>query len=298
MKTLASALAAMQRSHADKIVMVAEKPTLVAVQGQTLSGPVVTAEELHAMVMDSAPEHLLENFKNGWPVQFDVIEGTQPISVSVVSHAGVLQVECTTKEQTTALQPLPATATLATPVANPHSLQQAIAPPQVANVANVLTPTIMCSIHAERPAAGVCAYSGKFYCQEDLVLVDGKQYGQENLSRVMAEIKETAGKGNTPQVFMNAGGGSSSSSSAAAAAVSAPVVPLSEEVSPYKRETALLLCAIGVFGIAGIHRFYTGHFGTGAAQFVTIGGCWLWTLADLLALVTRTFRDEQGRLVQ
>ena len=171
--------------------------------------------------------------------------------------------------------------------------------PPPAHVVNVVTPTIMCSIHPERPAAGVCAYSGKFYSQEELVLVDGKQYGRENLSRVMAEVKENASKTNsqTPNVFMNAGGGGGASSSAAAA-VGISGVPLSEEVSPYSRETALICCSIGVLGIAGIHRFYTGHLGTGAAMFVTMGGCWLWTLADLLALVTRTFRDSEGRLVK
>ena len=49
-----------------------------------------------------------------------------------------------------------------------------------------------CSKHPERPAAGACAYSGKLYCLEDLVEVNGKMYAKDNLGKVMSEAQEKA----------------------------------------------------------------------------------------------------------
>lgn len=90
---------------------------------------------------------------------------------------------------------------------------------------------MMCCKHPERMAAGACSYSGKFYCEEDLVELDGRMYAKDNMSRVLAEATEKAADkarqqsaaSHQPMVFMNAGGGgggSSSSSSSSAAASS------------------------------------------------------------------------------
>jgi TM2 domain-containing membrane protein YozV/RNA polymerase subunit RPABC4/transcription elongation factor Spt4 len=56
--------------------------------------------------------------------------------------------------------------------------------------------------------------------------------------------------------------------------------------------TTLLLCIF--LGYLGIHRFYTGHTVIGILQLVTLGGCGIWTLIDLIMIVTNSFKDVQG----
>jgi TM2 domain-containing membrane protein YozV len=56
--------------------------------------------------------------------------------------------------------------------------------------------------------------------------------------------------------------------------------------------TTLLLCIF--LGNIGIHRFYTGHIGIGIAQVLTLGGCGIWTLVDLIFIATDKFTDSDG----
>ena len=54
----------------------------------------------------------------------------------------------------------------------------------------------------------------------------------------------------------------------------------------------LLLCIF--LGALGIHRFYVGSNKSGLVMLLTVGGCGIWTLIDLIMIVTGGFRDSNG----
>lgn len=60
--------------------------------------------------------------------------------------------------------------------------------------------------------------------------------------------------------------------------------------------TTLLLCLF--LGGLGVHRFYAGKIGTGILQLITVGGCGIWTLIDLIMIITGSFTDKDGNSIK
>ena len=65
--------------------------------------------------------------------------------------------------------------------------------------------------------------------------------------------------------------------------------------SKSKFMTIMLAMGPAMFGVFGVHRFYTGHIGIGIAQFLTFGGCGVWQLIDLIFIFTDKYRDSTGQ---
>lgn len=57
--------------------------------------------------------------------------------------------------------------------------------------------------------------------------------------------------------------------------------------------TALILSIL--LGTLGIDRFYLGYTGIGVAKLLTLGGCGIWALIDLILIAMRNVPDSDGR---
>ena len=58
------------------------------------------------------------------------------------------------------------------------------------------------------------------------------------------------------------------------------------------RTTLFLNVFLGLFGV---HRFYTGHTGIGVVQLITLGGCGILTVIDLITLLNGSYLDAEGK---
>ncbi len=49
-----------------------------------------------------------------------------------------------------------------------------------------------------------------------------------------------------------------------------------------------------MWGMFGVDRFYLGKVGTGILKLITFGGLGLWTIIDLVLIMSGAMRDKQG----
>src|SRR6185503_5372615 len=76
----------------------------------------------------------------------------------------------------------------------------------------------------------------------------------------------------------------------------APIDPIERALFPHEGRSwlvTLLLCWF--VGIFGVHRFYTGHTLIGVLQLVTLGGCGIWWIFDLIMIMVGSYRDFEDR---
>lgn len=52
-----------------------------------------------------------------------------------------------------------------------------------------------------------------------------------------------------------------------------------------------------ILGGLGVDRFYTGHIGLGVLKLLTMGGCGIWWLIDLIKIITGSFVDGDGKVI-
>jgi TM2 domain-containing membrane protein YozV len=60
----------------------------------------------------------------------------------------------------------------------------------------------------------------------------------------------------------------------------------------------LTLLLLSIFlGELGIDRFYVGKIGTGILKLITLGGCGIWWLIDLILIICGKFTDSNGNVI-
>ena len=145
-----------------------------------------------------------------------------------------------------------------------------------------------CTNHPEREADGMCAYCGKPFCKDCLVEVKGRMYCKGDLGNVLDEAKQSTA-GAVPTINITNSNDSVNSNTNVNAGFGYGLPPRKSKM------VALILCVLGFFGLAGLHRMYVGKVGSGVIHLFTYGICMIGTIIDLIAILSGGFRDSYGQ---
>jgi TM2 domain len=79
-----------------------------------------------------------------------------------------------------------------------------------------------------------------------------------------------------------------------------PPVPTELEIHtkkiPRQRHFLILFFFSFMWGTFGVDRMYMGLYATGVLKLLTFGGLGLWSLTDMIVIMTGTFKDREGRV--
>lgn len=72
--------------------------------------------------------------------------------------------------------------------------------------------------------------------------------------------------------------------------------PITDSLSPnVGRSWVVTLLLAVLFPLFGVHRMYTGDVFLGFLQLLTLGGCGIWWLVDVMMILIGSYRDAEGR---
>ena len=74
-----------------------------------------------------------------------------------------------------------------------------------------------------------------------------------------------------------------------------PTTPLKPKKFPRQRHFLAVFFISFMWGTFGVDRMYLGKWGTGVLKLVTLGGFGVWTIIDLILIMSGVMRDKQGR---
>lgn len=64
--------------------------------------------------------------------------------------------------------------------------------------------------------------------------------------------------------------------------------------APEQKDFMVALLLSIFLGQLGVDRFYMGYIGTGILKLLTLGGCGIWWLVDIILIATKNLKDANG----